>query len=97
MPYFILAIYEYIKYNDITIAKNAALLTAVTKGLTNTYLYTDINHFHIMLAATFSGFYVYMIRYYLYQNNIRSYNTFFTYVFHFCFMTILYISSITAK
>ena len=77
--------------------KNVAFITAIGKSTLYTYLYVDNIHFYVIFSSSIFGIIIYKIRYYLHTNNNNTYLLLITYLFHICTMTIMYVSSITAK
>ena len=96
IPYSLLLIYEYKKYKSIENMKNVAFLSAMGKTILYTYLYLDKNNFIIVITSSISGLIIYKIRNSLNEIDNIKYNLLLTYLFHFCVMNMLYISSITA-
>ena len=89
-------IYEYNKYKSIDNMKNLAFATALGKCVINTYLYVDTTHLYVVFTSSACGLVVYKIRNYLHETNNTKYKVLLTYLFHFCVMNIMYVSSITA-
>jgi hypothetical protein len=94
--YSVLLIYEYTKYNSIDSIKNLAFATALGKCVINTYLYVDSIHLCVVCTSSTCGFIVYKLRNHLLETNNTKYKVLLTYLFHFCVMNIMYVSSITA-
>lgn len=96
VPYSLLLTYEYNKYNSIENVKDAAFLTAMGKSIIYTYLYVDKTHFYIIMSSSIAGVIIYKIRCALHEKNNKKYTLLLTYLFHFCVMSVLYVSSNTA-
>ena len=96
VPYSLLLIYEYSKYNSIENIKNVAFVTGVGKSIVYTYLHLDNIHYYIILTSSISGVIIYKIRYFLHKRNNTKHTLLLTYLFHICVMNIMYVSSITA-
>lgn len=96
IPLWISLFCEYKYNNSIENTKNISFVLAVTKSSIYTYYYLDIFYFIILLLSISGSCIFYKLRNYFYVTlNIRKYNLFLTYIFHFCIMNIIYISSIT--
>ena len=96
VPYSLLLMYEYSKYNSIENIKNVAFATAVGKSIVYTYLRVDQIHYCIVLTSSISGVMIYKIRCFFHKRNNKKYTLLLTYLFHICVMNIMYVSSITA-
>jgi hypothetical protein len=96
IPYSLLLIYEYSKYNSIENIKNVAFVTGVGKSIVYTYLHLDNIHYYIILTSSISGVIIYKIRCFLHKRNNTKHTLLLTYLFHICVMNIMYVSSITA-
>lgn len=96
VPYSLLLMYEYNKYNSIENIKNVAFVTAIGKSIVYTYFTLDNTHYYILLTSSISGVIVYKIRYFFHKRNNTKHTFLLTYLFHICIMNIMYISSITA-
>ena len=92
IPFSLLLLLEYNKFNSIENVKNIAFVTAIIKSNIYTYLYVDNTHYYIIFASSIFGIIIYKIRYFLH----KKYTLLLTYLFHICIMNILYISNITA-
>jgi len=97
IPYTVLLIYEYYKYNSIANIKDIAFISAIVKSIRYTYLYVDKMHYYIILLASIFTIIIYKIRFYLHNKNNKKYILPLTYLLHTCIMILLYIASITAN
>ena len=97
VPYTLLLIYEYYKYNTIENIKDIAFGTAIIKSIIFTYLYVDKMHYNIILISSIAAVLIYKIRCYLHKKNNNKYRLPLTYLLHTCIMIIIYITSITAN
>jgi len=76
--------------NNIILAKDISFILAVTKSIIYTYLYLDTNYLYIIFSVSIIGCGTYKLRS---LNYFIKYNLCFTYIWHVCVTTILYISS----
>jgi hypothetical protein len=96
IPYSLLLMYEYSKYNSIENMKNVAFVTGVGKSIVYTYLHGNNIHYCIILISSISGVVIYKVRCFFHKRNNTKYTLLLTYLFHICVMNIMYVSSITA-
>ena len=96
IPLWLSLLCEY-KYNKtIENTKNISFILAVTKSSIYTYYYSEFFWFVLLLSSIFGSCFFYKLRNYFYVDlNNKKYNLFITYLFHFCIMNIIYISSMT--
>jgi hypothetical protein len=97
VPYTLLLIHDYYKYNSIENIKDIAFITAIGKAILYTYLYVDKMHYYIILLSSICAIIIYKIRCYLHKKNNKKYRLPLTYLLHTCIMIIIYITSITAN
>jgi hypothetical protein len=97
VPYTLLLIHDYYKYNSIENIKDIALITAIGKAILYTYLYVDKMHYYIILLTSICTILIYKIRCYLHEKNNKKYRLPLTYLLHICIAIIIYIASITAN
>ena len=90
-------IYEYTKTQNIKSTKNVACGITITSSIINTYYYVGRLHFYIILSSAITGSFVYFIRLQLPWDYDNKYFGFLTWCLHGCTMSMLYITSITAK